>query len=1118
MKRKLLFALFFFAMMILTCIPAWAAEPHVYYRTRIESYGWIKEVSDGSPSGTTGESKRLEAIRIRVDSSITGNIEYRTHIQNQGWESTWKKNNAQSGAADGKSLRLEAIQIRLTGNLASQYDIYYRVHIERFGWSGWAKNGAQCGSAGFSYRLESIEIKLVAKGGSAPGSTANSYYNNTSSVTYSTRVQSIGWQTSVRNGALAGTSGRSLRLEALIVALENPAFSGSIQYRTHVQNKGWLSWVNAGSMSGASQTGLRMEAVQIKLTGNMAKRYDIYYSLHVQNIGWMGWAKNGQSAGTAGYSYRVEAIKIKLVPKGNSAPGKVTDYFRQKASTPTPTPKPTSTPTPTPTPKVTNTTTITTATFNTASKAYSALKTGVSESKQLVSLKAMTGLIGQTDEYFPNGFKEGVSYTNSDYYPWKGGYYRGGFGCAGFAFRLSDEAFGTTLATMLYPKDYTSISQFKVGDILRLNYDTHSVIILQVDTSKNQFVVAEGNYNYSIHWGRVISFADFKKTGTNVLTRYQSTETVSSKAYQARLKAFQENYDKLPSLSGGTKSASNAVTDTDTLSAAEEPEDSSVHTDEAAAEKNKNKKTKKTAAAQEGSEVDESHLTDPESSLNEAEEDVVTSDTAMTEASGDADGEEDQEDSDTEDGTDEEESSDDAETEDESDESDSSGGSEDADADADDEDPDADDADADDSEDPDTADEDDTSDEEEEEPEYKYYCKRAQIIWDDEDDYDQIRPAYVVMTLYTPSGDVYGTYTVNADTDWIVSVYFPAVDDEGNLIDYSGYHWTEEVTNKQVEAPVGYTNVPEGSSAIEGVGVFEDGEARYYGERTQIRNVHRPHKEENVTARRIRILWDDDENSAGTRPSSVTAALNSGQKVDLSSANGWTGECGDLPVYYENTLYEYQWIMPEIDGYEVSLAELDTIWNESDEAAGEELILTYRPVGEDDDTQYTLWIRYYIRRNGQVTETGHPYVVLYDPGASYYEKTPYIPGYTADREVVSGTINGNMAVNVYYVPNTYTLTIRYRYADGTQAASTYTGYYQTDSTFSIASPSISGYRTGTPVLSGTMPARNAIYTIYYRSLSSSTGSDEEDLLLDDYPTPLGAGVGSASVNAGDCFE
>ncbi len=143
----------------------------------------------------------------------------------------------------------------------------------------------------------------------------------TPSVSYRTHVQNDGWQGYVKDGATAGTSGRSLRLEGIKIKLQNAPYSGGVEYRTHVQNDGWQGYVSNDAMSGTSGRSLRLEAISIRLTGEMANHYDIYYRVHAQNFGWMGWAKNGENAGTAGYSYRLEAIQIKLVAKGGAAPG-----------------------------------------------------------------------------------------------------------------------------------------------------------------------------------------------------------------------------------------------------------------------------------------------------------------------------------------------------------------------------------------------------------------------------------------------------------------------------------------------------------------------------------------------------------------------------------------------------------------------------------------------------------------------------------------------------------------------------------------------------------------------------------------------------------------------------
>jgi uncharacterized protein YjdB len=83
-------------------------------------------------------------------------------------------------------------------------------------------------------------------------------------------------------------------------------------------------------MSGTSGEAKRIEAIRIKLTGEMAKHYDVYYRVYVQGIGWMGWTKNGAKAGTSGYAKRLEGIEIVLVSKGGKSPGSTAGAYKQK--------------------------------------------------------------------------------------------------------------------------------------------------------------------------------------------------------------------------------------------------------------------------------------------------------------------------------------------------------------------------------------------------------------------------------------------------------------------------------------------------------------------------------------------------------------------------------------------------------------------------------------------------------------------------------------------------------------------------------------------------------------------------------------------------------------------
>ena len=141
----------------------------------------------------------------------------------------------------------------------------------------------------------------------------------TPTVSYDAHVESVGWQKAVTNGAIAGTSGRSLRVEAMHISLGSGT-DGGITYRTHVQNIGWQGWVNDGKLTGTTGQSLRLEAVEVKLTGNVAKDFDVWYRGHVQNIGWQGWVKNGATAGTSGQGLRIEALQIALMPKGAGSP------------------------------------------------------------------------------------------------------------------------------------------------------------------------------------------------------------------------------------------------------------------------------------------------------------------------------------------------------------------------------------------------------------------------------------------------------------------------------------------------------------------------------------------------------------------------------------------------------------------------------------------------------------------------------------------------------------------------------------------------------------------------------------------------------------------------------
>lgn len=108
-------------------------------------------------------------------------------------------------------------------------------------------------------------------------------------------------------------------------------------------------------------------------------------------------------------------------------------------------------------------------------------------------------------------YPEGMTLTNSYYY--YSPRFGNGYGCYGFAAKLSDTVFGTE-------KAYTTHSSFdkiKVGDNIRIG-NSHSVIVLT--KSSNFITVVEGNYNSRVHWDRKITASSLAGSGFKVYTRY----------------------------------------------------------------------------------------------------------------------------------------------------------------------------------------------------------------------------------------------------------------------------------------------------------------------------------------------------------------------------------------------------------------------------------------------------------------------------------------------------------------------------------------------------------------------------------------------------------------------
>ena len=300
---------------------------HIQYEAHVSNIGWMSSKKDGSTAGTTGQSKAVEDLKVSIlNPEEDGSVQIDAHVSGIGWQG-WDTPSASEGGTTGQGRAVEAVRLRLTGSLAKDYDVYYRVHASNIGWMAWAKDGEEAGTTGFGRSVEAVQIRLVKKGGAAPSSDgANVDYafkKKPMSLTYRAHVSNVGWQGAVSDGATAGTTGRGLALEDLKLSIDSSDYSdgSAVQVDAHVSGIGWQGWdTPSASEGGTTGQGRAVEAVRLRLTGSLAKDYDVYYRVHASNIGWMAWAKDGEEAGTTGMSCSLEAVQIKLIKKGASHP------------------------------------------------------------------------------------------------------------------------------------------------------------------------------------------------------------------------------------------------------------------------------------------------------------------------------------------------------------------------------------------------------------------------------------------------------------------------------------------------------------------------------------------------------------------------------------------------------------------------------------------------------------------------------------------------------------------------------------------------------------------------------------------------------------------------------
>ena len=127
-------------------------------------------------------------------------------------------------------------------------------------------------------------------------------------IGYQAHVQDIGWQSPVYDGTMAGTTGKSLRMEGLRIFTQDGTLVERVD--TYVEGKGWVTYKTPGKDTVLGTTGQSRALYSMRIKTSKPCMFRIYR----QNKGWTGWGScNGRDCVNYKDKLRIEAILIKRV-------------------------------------------------------------------------------------------------------------------------------------------------------------------------------------------------------------------------------------------------------------------------------------------------------------------------------------------------------------------------------------------------------------------------------------------------------------------------------------------------------------------------------------------------------------------------------------------------------------------------------------------------------------------------------------------------------------------------------------------------------------------------------------------------------------------------------------
>lgn len=138
---------------------SYSEEVNITFSAKSAESGWVIEKSSKTDpsSAFSSESSLLNALKIKINTELSGGIQYTFHETNGDWLK-WSKDGQVQDCSSDKSFN--AIKVRLYGDVSKKYNILYRIKTKDNDWSTWCKNGAISGSVNSTSPITGLQVKV----------------------------------------------------------------------------------------------------------------------------------------------------------------------------------------------------------------------------------------------------------------------------------------------------------------------------------------------------------------------------------------------------------------------------------------------------------------------------------------------------------------------------------------------------------------------------------------------------------------------------------------------------------------------------------------------------------------------------------------------------------------------------------------------------------------------------------------------------------------------------------------------------------------------------------------------------------------------------------------------